>query len=83
MPTDVDVTVERDKAEEKLTQLRADLEVLQVEARSINEANAERAALHAQIREVKRDITVKAEEYGELARTVALSLGGTNYRPLP
>jgi|KBSSwiS6_1023812.scaffolds.fasta_scaffold64112_2 hypothetical protein len=79
----IDVTEMRDKAGEELEQLYTDLRTLQDEARAISEANAERAALHARIKQTKRIIAGKADEYGELARMVAVMSGGTNYRPQP
>lgn len=78
-----DVMGMRDQAAGELAQLQADLESMQAEARGINEANAERAALHVRIQQAKRQIATKADEYGELARMAARIAGGTNYRPLP
>jgi hypothetical protein len=76
-----DVIALRDKAAKELAAANAALEKLQGEARKHGEANAERAAAVALINEAKREVAIKSDEYGELARTAALLAGGTNHRP--
>jgi hypothetical protein len=77
-----DIIAMRDKAAKELAVLYTALEKLQGEARGIGEANAARAAAVALINEAKREVAIKSDEYGELARTAALIAGGTNHRPL-
>jgi hypothetical protein len=77
-----DIIAMRDKAAKELAVLHTVLEKLQGEARGIAGANDKRAAAIALVREAQYAVAVKADEYGELARTAALLAGGKNHRPL-
>lgn len=76
-----DIASLRNTAAAELDKEHANLVKLQAAARAITEANEKRAELHQQIKEVKARIAVKSNEHGELARSAALLVGGTNHMP--